>query len=169
MEEFTSALSMESFIAWAKPVNQPRKLTRRHPLVRSEFTAQARLLGELVKPATITSPDSKRESNLMSSKTKQTIRSVQISKAKSSLNSLVKRVHRDHEYLILKDNGTPLAAVMDIDEFEDYLELNDPKVRRDIEQSTKEFREGKGRPAREFLAELEAEQRQTRRSRTGKV
>ena len=105
----------------------------------------------------------------MSSKTKQTIRSVQISKAKSSLNSLVKRVHRDHEYLILKDNGTPLAAVMDIDEFEDYLELNDPKVRRDIEQSTKEFREGKGRTAREFLAELEAEQRQTRRSRTGKV
>ena len=105
----------------------------------------------------------------MSSKTKQTIRSVQISKAKISLNSLVKRVHRDHEYLILKDNGTPLAAVMDIDEFEDYLELNDPKVRRDIEQSTKEFREGKGRPAREFLAELEAEQRQTRRSRTGKV
>jgi len=105
----------------------------------------------------------------MSSQTKQTIRSVQISKAKSSLNSLVKRVHRDHEYLILKDNGTPLAAVMDIDEFEDYLELNDPKVRRDIEQSTKEFREGKGRAAREFLAELEAEQRQTRRSRTGKV
>src|SRR5438309_1030153 len=99
----------------------------------------------------------------MSSKTKQTIRSVQISKAKSSLNSLVKRVHRDHEYLILKDNGTPLAAVMDIDEFEDYLELNDPKVRRDIEQSTKEFREGKGRPAREFLAELEAEATQARK------
>ena len=86
---------------------------------------------------------------------KQTIRAVPISKAKISLNSLVKRVHRDHEYLILKDNGTPLAAVLDIDEFEDYLELNEPKVRRDIEQSTKEFREGKGRPAREFLAELE--------------
>ncbi len=94
---------------------------------------------------------------------KQTIRSVQISKAKSSLNSLVKRVHRDHEYLILKDNGTPLAAVMDIDEFEDYLELNDPKVQRDIVQSTKEFREGKGRPTREFLAELEEEERQARK------
>ena len=99
------------------------------------------------------------------SNSKQTIRSVQISKAKSSLNSLVKRVHRDHEYLILKDNGTPLAAVMDIDEFEDYLELNDPRVQRDIEQSTKEFREGKGRPARELLTELEEEKRQARQSR----
>ncbi len=54
---------------------------------------------------------------------------------------------------------------MDIDEFEDYLELNDPKVRRDIEQSTKEFREGKGRPARELLTELEEEKRQARQSR----
>ena len=94
---------------------------------------------------------------------KQTIRSVQISQAKGSLGSL--RVHRDKEYVIPKDNGTPLAAVMDIDEFEDYLELNDPKVRRDIEQSTKEFREGKGRPAREFLTELEEEKRQARQSR----
>src|SRR6266852_1113443 len=101
----------------------------------------------------------------MSSKTKQTIRSVQISKAKISLNSLVKRVHRDKEYLVLKDNGTPLAAVMDIDEFEDYLELNDPKVQRDIAQSTREFREGKGRPAREFLAELEEEEGEARKSR----
>ena len=98
------------------------------------------------------------------SNSKQTIRSVQISKAKSSLNSLVKRVHRDHEYLILKDNGTPLAAVMDIDEFEDYLELNDPKVQRDIAQSTKEFREGKGRPVSELLEKLEQDQRKIGKS-----
>ena len=107
---------------------------------------------------------SQQENDLVS-KPKQTIRAVQISQAKGSLGSLVKRVHRDKEYVILKDNGTPLAAVMDIDEFEDYLELNDPKVRRDIEQSTKEFREGKGRPGRELLTELEEEKRQARQSR----
>jgi len=54
----------------------------------------------------------------MSREIKQRIRSVQISKAKISLNSLVRRVHLDKDYVILKDNGTPLAAVMDIDEFE---------------------------------------------------
>lgn len=95
---------------------------------------------------------------------KQTIRSVQISKAKTSLNSLVKRVHRDHEYLILKDNGTPLAAVMDIDEFEDYLELNDPKVRRAIELSSEDFRAGRFRPAEELLNELRREQRNRAKS-----
>src|SRR5205807_7638384 len=93
------------------------------------------------------------------SNSKQTIRSVQISKAKVSLNSLVKRVHRDKEYLVLKDNGTPLAAVMDIDEFEDYLEVNDPRVRREIELSNRDIREGRTRPAREFLEELRREER----------
>src|SRR5438046_9487976 len=90
---------------------------------------------------------------------KQTIRSVQISKAKISLNSLVKRVHRDKEYLILKDNGTPLAAVMDIDEFEDYLEVNDPRVRKEIELSNEDFRQGRFRPAEKLLEELRQEQR----------
>jgi len=90
---------------------------------------------------------------------KQTIRAVPISKAKVSLNSLVKRVHRDKEYLVLKENGTPLAAVMDIDEFEDYLEVNDPEVRRAIERSNRDIREGRVRPAREFLEELRREQR----------
>ncbi|SRR6266496_388020 len=100
----------------------------------------------------------------MSSKTKQTIRSVQISKAKISLNSLVKRVHRDKEYLILKDNGTPLAAVMDIDEFEDYLEVNDPRVRKEIELSSEDFRQGRFRPAEELLEELRREQRSRAKS-----
>ena len=90
---------------------------------------------------------------------KQTIRAVPISKAKVSLNSLVKRVHRDKEYLVLKENETALAAVMDIDEFEDYLEVNDPEVCRAIERSNRDIREGRVRPAREFLEELRREQR----------
>ena len=44
---------------------------------------------------------------------------------------------------------------MDADELEDYSELQDPKVRADIALSTQEFRAGKGRPARDFLAELQ--------------
>src|SRR2546422_704006 len=160
MARFMSALSMESFIVWVKKKRPTRKLqTCRHRLVRSEPSALATPLGRFVKPATLTSQDSKRESHLMSREIKQRIRSVQISKAKVSLNSLVKRVHRDKEYLVLKENGTPLAAVMDIDEFEDYLEVNDPEVRRAIERSNRDIREGRVRPAREFLEELRREQR----------
>ena len=119
-------------------------------------------LDDFVKPC-YTKFLSQQENDLVS-KPKQTIRAVQISQAKGSLGSLVKRVHRDKEYVILKDNGTPLAAVMDIDEFEDYLEVNDPRVRREIELSNEDFRAGRFRPAEEFLEELRREQRSRAKS-----
>jgi len=40
---------------------------------------------------------------------------------------------------------------MDIDEFEDYLERRDPKVREHIRKSNQEYLAGKGRPAEKFL------------------
>lgn len=57
-----------------------------------------------------------------------------------------------------------MAGIMDIDEFEDYLELNDPQARRDIDESTQEFRAGKSRPARELLAELRVRKKRKSRS-----
>lgn len=41
--------------------------------------------------------------------------------------------------------------ILDIDEFEDYLELQDPEVKRIIEEGTKEYLAGKGRPAENSL------------------
>ena len=46
---------------------------------------------------------------------------------------------------------------MNIDEFEDYLELQDSKIRAHIAQSRKEFLAGKSRPFEEFLKELDAQ------------
>jgi len=66
----------------------------------------------------------------------------------------VKRVHLNKEYVILEKDGIPLAGLMDIDEFEDYLELRDPKVRAIIRKGTEDFLAGKSRPAREALADL---------------
>jgi hypothetical protein len=50
---------------------------------------------------------------------------------------------------------------MDIDEFEDYLELQDPKVRAHIRTSTEEYLAGKSRPAGELLTELTTSKRGT--------
>lgn len=85
-----------------------------------------------------------------------------ITQARINLGALVKRVHLNKEYVILEKDGIPIAGVMDIHEFEDYLELRDPKVREDIRKSYQEYKAGKGRPIEEFLAEL----RTGRRART---
>ena len=84
------------------------------------------------------------------------VQSLTIGEARLKLEALVKRIHRKKDYVILEADGIPVAGIMDIDEFEDYLELQDPKVERHIKKSTEEFLAGKSRPAREFLAELES-------------
>ena len=53
---------------------------------------------------------------------------------------------------------------MDI-EFEDYLELRDPKVRAHIAQSRKEFEAGKSRPIGQFLQKLDREEALKRKRR----
>ncbi|MBI3988082.1 MAG: type II toxin-antitoxin system Phd/YefM family antitoxin [candidate division NC10 bacterium] len=80
-----------------------------------------------------------------------------ITQARIHLGSIVKRVHLNKEYFILEKDGIPIAGLMDIDEFEDYLELQDPKVREHIRKSNEEYLAGKSRPAEELLAELRGE------------
>lgn len=86
------------------------------------------------------------------------VTSIPITKARTNLGALVKRVHLNKEYFILEKDGIPVAGLMDVDELEDYLELKDPKIREHIRKSHQEYLAGKSRPAEEFLAELRASQ-----------
>ncbi len=82
-----------------------------------------------------------------------------ITKARINLGALVKRVHTHKEYVILEKSGIPIVGLMDIDEFEDYLELQHPRVKRHIAASAKEYAEGKSRPAADFFDELDEQAR----------
>lgn len=77
-----------------------------------------------------------------------------ITKARINLGQLAKRAHVKGEYFILEKDGIPVIGIMDADEMEDYLELRDPKVTRQIEQSNADVRAGRTRPAEQLLAEL---------------
>jgi hypothetical protein len=59
------------------------------------------------------------------------------------------------EYLILEKDGVPIIGIMDADELEDYLELQDPKARADIEKSNQDIREGRTRSIDELIAEFQ--------------
>lgn len=91
------------------------------------------------------------------------IRCLPITKARINLGAVVKRAHLGKEYFILEKDGIPVAALMDIDEFEDYLELKDPIVRRQIQESYAEYRTRKSRPAGVLLSELRAERKRRQR------
>ena len=88
------------------------------------------------------------------------VTTIPINKARTNLGALVKRIHLNKEYFILEKDGIPIAGLMDVDEFEDYLELQDPKARADIRKSNKEYLAGKGRPLEEFRAARQAQTRE---------
>jgi PHD/YefM family antitoxin component YafN of YafNO toxin-antitoxin module len=83
------------------------------------------------------------------------VTTIPISKARVNLGALVTRVHLNKEYIILEKDGVAVAGIMDIDEFEDSLELQDPKVRAMIARGRQEYLAGKSRPAEDLLRQLQ--------------
>lgn len=83
---------------------------------------------------------------------------VAMREARTRLGAVVRRVHVDKEYVVLERGGEPVAALVDIDEFEDLLELRDPEVRAIIQESREDELAGRIRPATELLDELRAEE-----------
>jgi prevent-host-death family protein len=93
---------------------------------------------------------------------KPVVTRIALTKARINLGAIVKRVYRGKECFILEKDGLPVAALMDIDEFEDYLELHDPEVNKAIAESRSEYLAGRSRPAEELLRELEEEEERER-------
>ena len=79
---------------------------------------------------------------------------IPITRARVNLGQVVRRAHLYKEYFVLEKDGIPVAGLMNVDEMEDYLELQDPGLKKQIRQSFREYRRGKSRSASEFLAEL---------------
>lgn len=82
---------------------------------------------------------------------------IALTKARINLGQIVRRVHINKERFVLEKDGIPVAGLIGVDELEDWLEVNDPEIQRQIEEGYREYRAGKARPAREFLAELRRE------------
>ena len=55
------------------------------------------------------------------------IRRLPITQGSLNLDAIAMRVHLNEAYVTLEKDGIPIAGIMDIDEFEDYLELLGPK------------------------------------------
>lgn len=85
---------------------------------------------------------------------KRMVKHLPLTKARHHLGEVIKRIRINKDYFVLEKDGIPVAGLMDIDEFEDYLELQDPKLKKQIRKSYTEYQKGKARPVEEFLSEL---------------
>lgn len=82
------------------------------------------------------------------------VQRIPITKARINLGSIIKKIRLEKGYVVLEKDGYPVAGIMDIDEFEDYLEANNPRIQKEIKKSSEEYRQGKFRPARDLLREI---------------
>ena len=85
------------------------------------------------------------------------VRRIPITKAQVNLGQVVRRLRRKKEYCFLEQDGIPVAGIMNADELEDYLELQDPQMKKQIANGYAEYLRGEARPAKEFLSELRGE------------
>jgi prevent-host-death family protein len=72
-----------------------------------------------------------------------------------NLGSVLERVHAGKERIIVERGGLPVAALVDIDVYEDLLEARDEGARRDIAISNREIAAGKTVSAVELAEELD--------------
>jgi PHD/YefM family antitoxin component YafN of YafNO toxin-antitoxin module len=82
------------------------------------------------------------------------VRHISIDKARTALDSIVRRAHKNKEHFILEKNGVPVAGIIDVDELDDHLELHNASLKRQIKAGYKEYRAGKTKTADAFIAEL---------------
>ena len=84
------------------------------------------------------------------------VRRLTLAEARANLSEIAKHAHVNGDYFFVGGNGAPLIGIMDAEELEDYLELRDPKVQREIRKSNEEYLAGESRPFEEFLADLDS-------------
>jgi prevent-host-death family protein len=94
------------------------------------------------------------------------IRHVPLTQARASLGTIVNDVNRTCDYVVVERGGLPVAVIMDIDEFEDYLDLRDASSRARIARATREHRAGKSAPAEGLLTRLQHAAASQRRKRS---
>ena len=84
------------------------------------------------------------------------VKAIPITKARINLGEIIKRVHLNKENFVLEKGGIPVAAILDIDEFEDWLEMKDPKIKEQIRRGYMEYRKGKTIPLDKFLSKIQS-------------
>jgi PHD/YefM family antitoxin component YafN of YafNO toxin-antitoxin module len=79
---------------------------------------------------------------------------IPITRARINLGQVVRRAHVNREFFILEKDGIPVAGILSVEDLEDYLELQDPGIKKKIRRSMEQYRRGKTRRAGSFLTGL---------------
>lgn len=69
-------------------------------------------------------------------------KSISAMQARKEFGTYLNRVSFGKERFIIKRQGTPMAALISLDELEDFLEINNPRISSEISNTEKEVSRG---------------------------
>jgi antitoxin (DNA-binding transcriptional repressor) of toxin-antitoxin stability system len=81
-------------------------------------------------------------------------KTISVENATKQLPHIVEKL-RKGTYVVLQKNGLPVAGIVDASDMEDFLELRDPSLNKQITKGYKEFNKGKATSGRTFLQSLQ--------------
>ena len=87
------------------------------------------------------------------------IKSIGATEVRNNLGSLLNRVHRGQEQLVVEKLGIPVAAIISIKDYEHYRRLLVQEHHRKLGQNLAEVVEAEGITEQELVAEMEEERR----------
>ncbi len=82
------------------------------------------------------------------------LHSIPITHARINLGGVVRQAYLQKKTFILEKDGIPVAGILGIEDFEDWLEMSDPQLKRDIKKGYKEYMTGKTKSLDLLLAKL---------------
>lgn len=82
------------------------------------------------------------------------LRSLPITKARINLGSVVRQAYMQKKSFVLEKGGIPVAGILGIEDFEDWLEVSDPSLKNDIQEGYKEYKKGKTKPIAALLKSI---------------
>lgn len=82
------------------------------------------------------------------------IHSLPITKARVNLGSIVRQAYLQKKSYLLEKGGIPVAGIIGIEDFEDWLEVSDPSLKRNIQRGHQEYKRGKTKPISKLLKSL---------------
>jgi len=85
---------------------------------------------------------------------KRVVHHIPITKARTNLGQVVRRAHRNRECFILEKDGIPVAGLMSVDDMEDWLEFQDPGMRKQIAEGYAKYERGETTSLDEFLSDV---------------
>ncbi|MFH1568668.1 MAG: type II toxin-antitoxin system Phd/YefM family antitoxin [Gemmatimonadota bacterium] len=84
---------------------------------------------------------------------KRVVHHLPITKARINLGQVVRRAHLNHECFILEKDGIPVAGILNVDDMEDWLELQDPGMRQQIADGYAKYQRGETTSLDDLLAD----------------